>query len=279
MLYFCDQILSPLKLSLGIAAFLIFHFTHTQILHTVVTPNVIDRDTLLLIDLDQDTVPDYAIRTQFDKSENNAIYDIISVTPLGQQGHRVAGTIPTVFAYASRFGFNEFIGPETPFLNAEIEGGMSFKRNGQFLFNDPWNGGAVDEFLGFAIRRNGNTHYGWAKIDVGSDGRSVVLKEFAVHLTPEAPINTNRFFSISESSFQGLVIWQNSGAIHIKIPENQGHISIRLLDLTGRILRTESFYGPSHSISVSMPAGIYLMTLHKENTQITRKIIYNPEWH
>ncbi|MFN3951249.1 MAG: T9SS type A sorting domain-containing protein [Thermaurantimonas sp.] len=268
-----------MKLSLGIAAFLIFHITHTQILHTVVTPNVIDRDTLLLIDLDQDTVPDYAIRTQFDKSENNAVYDIISVIPLGQQGHRVAGTIPTVFAYASRFGFNEFIGPETPFLNPEIEGGMSFKRNGQFLFNDPWNGGATDEFLGFAIRRNGNTHYGWAKLDVGSDGKSVSLKEFAVELTPDAPINTNRFFSITESPLRDVVIWQSRGMIHIRLPENQGYISVQLLDLAGRILITDHFDGASHSMRVSVPAGIYLMSLHKENTQITRKIIYNPEWH
>lgn len=268
-----------MKISYAIAVILIFNSLNAQILHTVVTPNVIDRDTLLLIDLDQDTVPDYAIRTQFNKSENNAIYDVISVAPLGQQGHRVAGTTPTVFAYASRFGFNEFIGPETQFLNSEVEGGMSFKRNEQFLFSDPWNGGATDEFLGFAIRRNGNTHYGWAKLDVGTDGKSVTLKEFAVNLTPDAPINTNRFFSISENLFSGLVVWQNSGSIHIRIPENQSQISVHLRDLQGRVLRTGQFDGTSYSIPLNAPAGMYLLILNKDNAQITKKILFNPEWH
>lgn len=268
-----------MKLFISIAAALVFYTSRAQILHTVVTPNLIDRDTLLLIDLDQDTIPDYAIRTQFDRIENNSVYDIISVTPLGQQGHRVAGSVPTVFPYAGRFGLNEFIGPQTPFLNPEVEGGMSFKRNGQFLFNDPWNGGATDEFLGFALRRNGNTHYGWAKVDVDSDGKSVTLKEFAVNLTPDEPINTNRFFNISENSFRDLVIWQTSGWLHLRIPDNQSHLQIQLTDLQGRTLKTDQMYGSAYSMPLNLPTGMYLLTIRKNNTYITRKILYNPLWH
>ncbi|MFN4298142.1 MAG: T9SS type A sorting domain-containing protein [Thermaurantimonas sp.] len=268
-----------MRLLFALSSLIISTSLQAQILHTTVTPNVIDRDTLLLIDLDQDTVPDFAIRTQFNRMENNAVYDVISVTPLGQQGHRVAGTTPTVFPYASRFGFNEFIGPETPFLNPEIEGGMSFVRNGQFLFNDPWNGGATDEFLGFALRKNGNTHYGWAKVDVGNDGKSVTLKEFAVNLTPSAPINTNRFFSIPENPLRDLVIWQSSGMVYLRLPENQGRVEVQLTDIQGRILRSEYFFGTQHSIPMNLPTGVYLLLVKKDNVYVTRKIQYSPVWH
>lgn len=268
-----------MRIFFAVGATLFFAGLQAQILHTVVTPNVITTDTLLLIDLDQDTVPDFAIRTQFNRTENNAVYDVISVTPLGQQGHRVAGTTPTVFPYASRFGLNEFIGPETPFLNPEIEGGMSFVRNGQFLFNDPWNGGATDEFLGFAIRRNDSIHYGWAKVDVGNDGKSVTLKEFAVNLTPGAPINTNRFFTVTENPLRDLVIWQSAGMVHLRLPDNQGRVEVQLTDIQGRVLRSEHFFGAQHSIPLNLPAGVYLLLVKKDHSFITRKIQYSPVWH
>lgn len=252
---------------------------HSQILHTVVTPHTVDRDTLLLIDLDQDTVPDYAIRSQFGVIDGNDTFDIISVQPLGQQGHRVAGTIPTVFAFASRFTLNEFIGPETPFLNPEVEGSLSFAQNGQFVFNDPWNGGAIDEFLGFAINKNGKTHYGWAKLDVATDGKSFTLKEYAVNLTPNEPINTNRFFTINENFLPKVTIWQTQGLVHIKFNESVSGVEVELIDVHGRVLTQTICDCDFISLQLNYKPGVYLLRIRKDAIHLTRKIINYNQWH
>ncbi|GCD80872.1 putative secreted protein (Por secretion system target) [Schleiferia thermophila] len=262
-----------------VIALLTSGLVRAQILHTIVTPNTIDRDTLLLIDLDQDTVPDFAIRSQFGVIDGNDTFDIISVLPLGQQGHRVAGIIPTVFAFASRFSLNEFIGPETPFLNPEVEGGMSFAQNGQFIFNDPWNGGAIDEFLGFAIKKNENTHYGWAKVDIAPDGKSFTLKEYAVNLTPEEPINTNRFFNVAEHFLSDVTIWQSQGLVHVNFNHVVSGVVVELLDIQGRVLSQTICSSDYISLPLTYKSGVYLLRIRKDSFQVTRKIIHTYLWH
>lgn len=50
------------------------------------------------------------------------------------------------------------------------------------------NAGAGDKFYGFRFKAGANTHYGWIKINVASDFKSMTVKELAYHKTPNTEI-------------------------------------------------------------------------------------------
>jgi len=48
--------------------------------------------------------------------------------------------------------------------------------------------GTTDKFLGLKLITGGNTHYGWARVDVGLDGKSFTIKDYAYEMTPQTVI-------------------------------------------------------------------------------------------
>ena len=54
----------------------------------------------------------------------------------------------------------------------------------------PWGPGQTDKYLGLKFELGGNTHYGWALLDVEKDSKSFTIKEYCYNTTPGQGIHT-----------------------------------------------------------------------------------------
>ena len=51
-----------------------------------------------------------------------------------------------------------------------------------------WQGGVEDKFLGLRFQSDGETYYGWARLDCGADHHSFTIKDYAYNSTPDEMI-------------------------------------------------------------------------------------------
>lgn len=76
------------------------------------------------------------------------------------------------------------------------ESAVTWKNYGLFGIkqNDNLTGiaGAGDKFYGFRFKNGVNLHYGWIKIAVASDFRSLTIKELAYHKSPDTEIEVGQ---------------------------------------------------------------------------------------
>ena len=265
-----------LKQYTGLAATLLGANTlQGQILYTDVDPDItIDSTFTLEIDLDGDSINDFGIRATIGQMVGFARFDVIEAVPLGNIGNRVAGTTPIQYPYAFKLDFEVEIDENTEFIAPNVEGSMSFARNGDFLFNDFWNEGATDKYLGFLLRKDTTWHYGWARLDVAADGKSFTLKDYAVNLTPKQGINTNRFFSVGEFAKSGLRIGQNNESFVVLNP-NLKEYTLEFYDLSGRkIYESRENQSEVRFHRKSLKAGMYLVRLRLGQEEYNKKIIW-----
>lgn len=252
--------------------------SQAQVLYHDFGPNglTIDTDTLLPIDLNKDSINDFAFRTRFGFQIGIATFDEISILPLNSTGNRVAGDTPLNYAYAFKIDLNTDIDNNLDWLNPLQEGNMSFARNGQFDYNDYWNGGAQDQFVGLQIRINDSTHFGWARLDVASDGKSFTLKDHALNLTPEQPLNTSYMVSVDqEKPALAFIVSQRPGEIWIKADILEQTAVVELFDLNGKIVHSGNLSPrDTHSINTaSLRGGMYVLRVYNSNGLREKKVI------
>jgi hypothetical protein len=251
--------------------------SQAQVLYQDFGPNgiTIDKDTLFPINLNQDTINDFAFRTRFDFQIGIATFDEISILPLFSTANRIAGDTPLNYAYAFKLDFNTDIDANLDWLGALEEGSLSFARNGQFIYNDYWNGGVQDQFLGLRIRINDSLHYGWARLDVAADGKSFTLKDHALNLKPEQPLNTSYLIGVDEHESMAFIVNQRPGEIWIKADILQQNARVELFDLNGRIIHQGEIRPQDiHTISTqNCRAGMYVLRMYNSDGLREKKVI------
>lgn len=248
-----------------------------QVLYQDFGPNgiTIDKDTLFPINLNQDTINDFAFRTRFGFQLGIATFDEISILPLFSTANRIAGDTPLNYAYAFKLDLNTDIDAGLDWLGPLTEGSISFARNGQFIYSDYWNGGVENQFLGLRIRINDSLHYGWARLDVAADGKSFTLKDHALNLSPEQPLNTSYLVGVEAHESMAFIVNQRPGEIWIKADILQQNAHVELFDLNGRIIHQgEIRPQDTHTISTqNFRAGMYVLRMYNSEGLREKKVI------
>jgi hypothetical protein len=120
----------------------------------------------------------------------------------------VAGSSPSGFFYPYLLNLDDPIGP------ANVVAGPGFGTLAtSYADNDGttvpyfgfWQYGATDGFLGLSILIGGQTHYGWARLDVDPDTLVATLKDYAYETTPGLPVLAGSLVSVPEPASLGLL--------------------------------------------------------------------------
>ena len=249
-----------------------------QVLYTDLAPGItIDEDSLFFFDINQDGVNDFAIRSRFDFELGISVFDEISALPLNNTGSRIAGDVPMSYPYASKFDFNVNIDGNTEWLGPLIEGSLLFARNGNFTYNDYWNGGDTDKFLGLRLALGDSMHYGWARLDVHvtNDGISYTLKDFAVNLKANEGLNTSHLIGVDKHKEMAFIVSQQGQEIWIKADILHTDANVELFDVQGRVVYSDRIQ-PNNEMRISTTqyrSGMYILRFFNEGGMIERKII------
>jgi hypothetical protein len=174
--------------------------SQAQILYTDVDPDTtIDlTNALYALDLNDDNVIDFeleALSGLYSYSSYVTSFEALNVNPQGSNavGASYFGSYPYALLFGDEIGasmnFNNY-SYNILFGTVNISGyygSYSFPL-GQWPTN-------IDRYVGLTIELNGNTHYGWARISVEGTS-SMILRDYAIELTPDEPITAGSTFSI-----------------------------------------------------------------------------------
>lgn len=240
---------------------------NAQVVYTDIDPDVtisVEPDSLI-IDMNNDGTWDFKILKTTAASSTNGI------RMNANTGNEILGvnTYATYFV-ASALNAGAPINNAAGAWNGTMNGGMITLAWGTSY--GYWQG-VTDKYLGLRFQVSGNTHYGWARLDVAAGGTSAIIKDFAYQATPDSTILAGDTVTIGVSE-----IASNNAAIKLRNNElsinAKANYDVLVIDLTGRIVYEGIINKGSNRISLlTQPSGVYIVRLINEFESIEQKII------
>lgn len=136
-----------------------------------------------------------------------------------------------------------------------------------------WNG-AVDKYVALKFDILGQTHYGWARLDVAQNANAFTIKDYAYNVTPNTIINAGELISgISTHLLNGVKVF----AFDNKVNVNLGDITnatVTITDMTGRVISSTIIPSGNQQISLAdQSAGMYMVNVSTATGTSTTKVI------
>ena len=170
------------------------------------------------VDVNHDGLVDFDLKDVLTTSTAGGAFGTMSAVPHRKQNAIRGHTVP-FHAYASALFANARIGPNGQFLPAagfmaaySISGGRHQVRPpGNFSCTGPW-ANVTDRYLGLKFAIKGQTHFGWARLNVSCSGATVsgTLTGYAYETIPNKPILAGKQHGTDESSISSEVVSENT---------------------------------------------------------------------
>lgn len=135
--------------------------------------------------------------------------------------------------------------------------------------------GVTDGFLGLRFDIGGNTHYGWARLDVDLSTLNWKIKDYAYESTPGVGIKAgDGILGIDDNQFQKvkIIALNKSIALH-NLPQST---SYKLYSMTGKSILDGEIENETHVIEANtLSSGVYIIELKDVSTNavVRKKLI------
>ncbi|MGM5468690.1 T9SS type A sorting domain-containing protein [Flavobacteriaceae bacterium LMO-SS05] len=233
-------------------------------------------DPYYIIDFDGDATNDFVIY-----STTYGLYGYV---------YGVNKVLGSVYSFISSYSSSN-IGLIYPFAlnnDAIISGGQNSWINQYYDFDYGWNilnvnscGYGVwcdvtNKYIGIQFKIGPNTHYGWARLDVGMNGNVWTLKDYAYHMTPNTQIRAGQTTSlgIDDNVFSKIKVIALKKSIGLyNLPEETTY---NVLNMTGQLVLNGNTQNRNHVIEApTLTSGVYIVELADTNSNgvIRKKIV------
>lgn len=134
-------------------------------------------------------------------------------------------------------------------------------------------GDGSEKFVGVQFDIDGDIHYGWLRFkDVAQDGSSWTLVDMAYKDEMEVGIKTGTTVGVEEASDDTFKLSSNGNQLNVLVGSEFNNSTIELIDLTGKIVLSQTINSSNTQVSYNLPEGIYIARLFNREKAITRKI-------
>jgi hypothetical protein len=131
-----------------------------------------------------------------------------------------------------------------------------------------------NKFIGLKILVSGSTYYGWARLDVATQGTAFTIKDYAYMNVPDQPITAGTITGISSGAAIRINIYNDNRNVHISYPEMEAGSLVQVYDITGKEIRRIELNDKENEFLLDTEkAGIYFISLRNEQLKYTKKII------
>lgn len=257
---------------------------NAQVMYTDVNPDVVLENTSgtlpffasYALDLNNDGTTDFtvAMRSSTSSSTNAILYkEGMSVTGVNS----VAAKSDNQSSLLFRFLVCDFIQEDNP----GAVWAYSFQAFNVRSYSSSYGVGSVNDFYaGLLLVKNGDTHYGWVRLDINPDSsRSIVIKDYAYEKTPNTAIQAGLCEGIDEVKDEFSIAPNPSGGNFFITAKNilEGKTTINICDVAGRKIFSQTILLSAEEklpldLSV-LDAGVYFITLENGSESITKKWI------
>ncbi|MBC8045215.1 MAG: T9SS type A sorting domain-containing protein [Fimbriimonadaceae bacterium] len=263
-----------------------------QVIYTDIDPDIIvDAPAgIYNLDLDNDATIDFIFSASsvglFTVTDYgaNVLYATHAVMADPQNLNSIAATTAGVSGFAYPYVFAE---------SANISAGLQFKNTSfqSLAFNfhalvsssvyntihayGNWLDGETDKFIGLKLIKDGNTHYGWARLDVATDNKSFTIKDYAYEATAGVLIHTDIMDAIDDvPADKNISIFSFNNVLTISFGENINYpTTLFIFDITGNIILQQHLFNTKNEIDLSkFAASVYIVKVQTEKSVNTVKI-------
>ncbi len=125
-----------------------------------------------------------------------------------------------------------------------------------------WTGEAIDKFLGIRFKdANNEKHYGWVRCDVKDDGRTLVIKDYAIEMEANQAIKAGSTTAIDDNIMRANVYYaENDVHVALSTPPLQ-IIYCSIFDLNGKEIFKTRIMEQYTALNLDLEAGVYAMKL------------------
>jgi hypothetical protein len=246
-----------------------------QVLYTPLTPpdTVDTNEDFADIDLDQDGNPDFRIFLVDTLAAGNQIGAVYAFA-YPNSGSQIAGQFGLNYPYPFKLNAFDAIDSASDFLITQAAGSLAFVIDGATPYGELWNGGVTDGFLGLKLNKTFDTaYYGWARLDIAADGRSFILKDFAMEQTANTGIGAG-VMNLSQFLAENIRLWAAQGKLMVRLPENHGMNELVITDLAGRTLLEHRLEAREEDIALPESIhGLILVTVRGQAQERSFKVM------
>ncbi|MBI1316970.1 hypothetical protein GC167_08960 [bacterium] len=226
--------------------------------------NLVGHREQLRIDVNGDGIEDFVLVTEDTAlAAGSLYYDIGRLIGGGyaNTANDMIGSFPGAYDYVSRLDPGAWISPDRNFVNG---GTFAFSVDGQHPYNEPWNGGVVDGYVGLRFVVDDSLHYGWMRLDVSANGKQVVVKDAAFNTIADSGLYAGSIWLSTEE--HALPALRYAGGT-LKIPSHEGPaVQLTLFSGMGQQLGQWLLNGAEFELDLGdRPQGLYVFRLSERD--------------
>lgn len=234
------------------------------------------------IDLDTNGVVDFRINQIVDSTNFNITG--VTIQARGPAANQVLGIDYGNYNYPFKLDVGDTIGPGKNFKGVGVNdrlGYLGLIVDGSTYPNSQFVNGVTDGFLG--VRFEGNldslveTYYGWIRVDVAADLRSITIKDYAYITVPDQLIRAGfgSPIGVGEVELPQVEFAQRGQYLDYKFPEgHRDEAGISFFDLSGRLIEELDLTEVEGSISLSgLPKGVLVAVIRSGAVEASKKIV------
>ncbi len=253
-----------------------------QIVYTDITPDYnggINTDYAL--DLNNDGTIDFDIIQLQYSSSSSIIVNRLAIFPQDAANETLIDD-PSAGNYGYPFALNsggvisngQVTWNNNGFSNGYQSLNWALSYYGSLIANDGNFVDVTDKYIGLRFNISGQTHYGWARLDVNANATSWVVKSYAYNSVAGEPINAGQTLSVNESTMNNIkIVALNKSIALYNLPENTDY---RLYATSGQSVLNGTTINDTYVVEAGAVAtGIYILELNDRatNTVIRKKIV------
>lgn len=239
--------------------------SYTDLVDTTLTTN----NATWNLNIDEDTlgVIDYRFIQYVDTSAFNVSGNFIQA--LGNAGNSVMGLDYGNYAYPFNLSPGDSIGPGKIFKGSggsNAIGQLALEIGDSGQINDKFTA-AVNGLIGLRFRADVNdtirTFYGWIRVDVAADYKSITIKDFAYNTNYGEGLTAGEgstWIGLEEIDEERFSMRQMDEAMFFDIPVHKAKLSI--ISSQGALVKQMDYEQGSHRFDLNqLPKGIYIARL------------------
>ena len=254
----------------------------SDIILTIVDTTLDQNGQSFEIDLDTNGIIDFRINQIVDSTT----FDITGVTIEGRgpATNQVLGLDYANYNYPFKLSVGDTISASKPFKGVGANdriGYLGLIVDGSSYPNSQFTGGVTDGFLG--VRFEGDldslvqTYYGWIRVDVAADLRSITIKDFAYANVPDSMIRAGHGspIEINEVDLPTPEFSQRGQYLDYTFTdETPGKASLTFFDLSGRKVMEVALDGNTGTYHLEgLPKGVLVAVISKNGSEASKKVV------
>jgi hypothetical protein len=260
-----------------------------QVVYTDVDPDLLVEapEGLFYLDIDNDAIDDFLVSASsaavylLSSGGESILYNVKGIFAYPLSSNAVAGNPGDMpgFQYPDMLGTGVLVNAALNFQSAPFQSMVySFILEGEtgafpIIQEGEWMGGATDKFLGLRFLKEGNTHYGWLRLDVAADHSSFTIKDYAYDATPGVGITTDILQDVAANMIAGSVQLYSFGHQIMLYSSLATSCEIQVYDMAGNRIYEGQLESPSMIIDLPLAAsGIYVCSLRSGQQVYSTKL-------